>query len=320
MRANSLRTVLFLAALLTASACAADTVILKDGRRVKGLILDEFKDRIVLSTADGEKAIFKADIRYAAYDDEERALLQTGRAQFKRRQYIDAYYTYEKALETNPDLEEARQKLDFLRSYVETKTRYDVLDMVRAKNELYGGAEGATLEKQVREELGLVLGTDGKYVFIDKMVRNVSGKDPSPYEEGDRIVSVWGEMAAYMSVDDVAEMLLRPGEIRFVVERAMFPELSAANPLSAILAFSTYRNIAGAELKLAKKGVIADRVFPEGPFSRAGIRAKDLLYRIGGRNTRYMPFRDVIDVIMSNRGRELEVVVHRDITIWKKDR
>lgn len=321
MRANLVRTVLFLAVvLLTGPACIADTVILKDDRRVKGLILDEFKDRIVLSTAAGEKTIFKSDIRYAVYDDEERALLLTGRDQFKKRQYIDAYYTYEKALELNPDLEEARQKVDFLRSYVETKTRYDVLDAVRTKNELYGGAEGKTPVKKVREELGLVLGTDGKYVFIDKVAGNMSGKDVPPYKEGDRIISVWGEMAAYMSVDEVAEMLLRPGEIRFVVERVMKPELSVSNTITAILMFSTYRNIAGAELKLAKKGVIVDRVFPEGPFGRAGIAAKDLLYRIGGRNTRYMPLRDVIDVIMSNQGRELEVVVHRDITIWKKDR
>ncbi len=321
MRANLVRTVLFLVAvLLTGSACLADTVILKDDRRIKGLILDEFKDRIVLSTAGGEKTIFKSDIRYAMYDDEERALLQTGRAQFKKRQYIEAYYTYEEALELNPDLEEARQKLDYLRSYVETKTRYDVLDAVRTKNELYGGAEGKTLVKEVREELGFVLGADGKYVFIDKIIKNMSGKDSSPYKEGDRIISVWGEMAAYMGVDEVAEMLLRPGEIRFVVERATMPKLFVPNPITAILMLSNYRSIAGAELKLARKGVTIDRVFPEGPFSRAGIMAKDLLYRIGGRNTRYMPLRDVINVIMSNRGRELEVVVHRDITIWKKDR
>lgn len=320
MRANLATTVLFFAVVLSAGrACVADTVILKDDRRIKGLILDEYKDRIVLSTASGEKTIFKSDIRYAVYDDEERALLQTGREQFKRMQYIKAYYTYEKALELNPDLEDARQKLDFLRSYVETKTRYDVLDTVRTKNELYGGAAGKTLVNEVREELGMVLGTDGKYVFIDEIVSNISGEDPPPYKEGDRIISVWGEMAAHMSVDEVAEMLLRPGEIRFVVERTALPELSAFNPITAILTLSTYRNIAGADLKLAKKGVIADRVFSDGPFSRAGIRAKDLLCRIGGSNTRYMPLRDVIDVIISNRGRALEVVIHRDITVWKKD-
>lgn len=321
MRAILPTTVLFFAAVLMAHlACLADTVTLKDDRRIRGLIVDEYKDRIVLSTSSGEKTIFKSDIRYAVYDDEERALLQTGREQFKRMQYIKAYYTYEKALELNPDLEEARQKRDFLRSYVETKTRYDVLDTVRTKNELYGGAAGKTLEVRVREEMGLVLGTDGKHVFIDKMIGNMSGEDPAPYKEGDRIISVWGELAAYMSVDEVAEMLLRPGEIRLVVERTVFPKLSTLNPVAAVLTLATYRNIAGAELKLVKKGVVADRVFREGPFSRAGIRVNDLLYRIGGRNTRYMPLGDVIDVIMSHRGRELEAVIHRDITIWKKDK
>jgi len=57
--------------ILFSSSVFADIVIMKDGKRIKGLILDEFKDRIVVSTVEGEKIIMISDIESAIYSSEE---------------------------------------------------------------------------------------------------------------------------------------------------------------------------------------------------------------------------------------------------------
>ena len=317
------KTVLFIAlaaalAVIARGACA-DTVIMKDKTLIKGLILDEFKDRIVISTAEGEKSLMKDDIRCAVYDDEERALLQTGSTQFKKGNFLKAYYIYEKAAELNPDSEEACQKRDFLRNYVETKTRYDIEDGVRRNQERFSGAEGMTFLKMLKEQMGLVLASDGKYVLVEKVIKDVPAKAAKNFREGDRIVSVWGEMSSYMQPEEVAEMMLRPGQTRIVIERALNPKLSFPGRVGVILPIGNYRPMLGAELKITRKGITIVSVLPKGPFSKAGIKSGDLLHRVGGQNTRYMPIKDVVRKFTESEGKEIEVVVHREMVIWKRD-
>ena len=298
----------------------ADTVILKNGRKEKGLILDEFKDRIVLSTAEGEKTLMKSDIRSAIYDSEQKALMQKGRNQLKRGQYIKAYYTYEKAVELNPDLKEARERLYYLRNYLETKIRSDVRGSWIARKERFGGASGKTLARKVAGELGLVLASGEKYVFVEKILDSGSPGAKLKLEQGDRIVAVWGEMTAYMDADEVAGMFLGPGETRFVIERTVFPGIAASKTLFGGSLFSGYRKAIGAGLELRKKGVIVSNVIPGGSFRTSGIREGDLLYRINGKNTRYLPMSQIIDIIEKNRNREIEVVIRRDVALWGKGR
>ncbi|MFC1548431.1 PDZ domain-containing protein [Candidatus Omnitrophota bacterium] len=307
---NSVVVIAFLVLFFCAEV-SADTVILRSGKRLKGLILDEYKDRIILSTGEGEKIIMKSKIRSAIYDSEEKALIQKARNQLKKHQYIKAYYTYKKAADLNPEHKEALERVSYLRGYLETKTRDDVLNNIRTNKERFEGLEGKTMSRRVAEELGLTLGQGEKYVFVKK----ISGRNPSDeVKQGDKIVGVWGEMTAYMDTDEVGNMLLSPGEVKFRIERAVRPVLSASNSM-----FSKYRKIMGARLKLEKKGIIIERVAPKGPLGKAGIANNDLLFRINGKNTRYMPLSNVLDIIRSNQGKEIDIDIRRDVTLWKQE-
>ncbi|RKY41318.1 MAG: hypothetical protein DRP85_06665 [Candidatus Makaraimicrobium thalassicum] len=296
----------------------ADTVILKGGKRVKGLILDEFRDRITLSTAEGEKTIKRSDIRSAVYDSEEKALIREGENQLTKGHYIKAYYLYEKALRFNPDLERARERLHYIRGYLETEARRDVIRSIVTRREGSGNAGEKTPVRRVADELGLVLAPGAKYVRIEKIMgSNPSGRG-AELRPGDRIVAVCGEMTAYMDVDEVAGILLVPGEIRFAIERTVVPELSSAGALFDGLLFSRYKKIVGAGLKLRNRGVTVNSITPGGPFEAAGIRKGDLLHRINGKNTRYMPLSEVTGIIKKNQNKKIEIVIRRDITFWRK--
>jgi membrane-associated protease RseP (regulator of RpoE activity) len=302
-----------------AATAAADTVILRDGTRVKGLILDEMKDRIVFSTPAGEVEILKSEIRSAIYDTETQALLQKGRNQIRRGQYIRAYYTFENVLEMDPEIDEARERLVYLASQVERINRQDFVGDPGQRNARLAGGKKKPAIETVRETIGLTFFSDGKYVTV----RDTGGKGTPAFEAGlmpgDRIVSVWGNMAAYMDEDGVAESLLDAPEVKMTVERTVTLVLPPSGKERTWPPVPAYRRATGAAIFLKKKGFVAGDVSPGGAFGEAGIKEGDLLYRIAGKNTRYMPFRAVRSTIEAGRGGGMEVVIRRDISLWVKE-
>lgn len=308
----------FVLSACVSSFSSADTIILKDGTKIKGLILEEFKDRIIFSTVDGEKEFMKNALSSAIYDSEEKALLRKGANQFKKGQFIKAYYTYKRAAELNPDLEEARERLYYLKSYLDTKLRRDILNDVASKKERDEQSPGKTLVQMVEEELGLVLEEGERYVFIKEIKENsLLGKalEIKPY---DRIVSVRGEMTAYMGINEVAEILLIPGEIRVTIERDISLKLNPVTSLFDKIPFNKYKQILSAELSLKKYGVMFQNLKERGIARAAGIRENDLLFRMNGLNIRYVPLARVVETIENNQAREIDLIIRRDVTLWKK--
>jgi len=318
MRKISNHLTFIITALLVCSVVSADTVILKDGKRMKGLILDEYSDRVVFSTVEGEKTIMKSDIRSAVYDSEAKAMMQKGRNQQKKGQHIKAYYTYEKVLELDPGLEEARQRYNYLRRFLETKLKRDIVDDVRARGEREKGAESIDPLREARDELGIVLVPGEKFVRVGKVLDRNDTVTRSGIREGDRIVSVWGEMAAYLDPDEVAGMMLSSREIKVEIERTAVVGFSGAGGGFFSRLFKRYGNIIGASVGMKKKGLMVRGVHPGGAFDKAGIREGDLLCRIGGKNTRYVSMPKIVDLIIKDRAKDVEIVFSRNIVFWGK--
>ena len=62
--------------ILAAGLTQADTVIMKDGKEVKGIVLEEYKDRMLISTVDGERSLMKEEIKELYFDTEEQNLIK----------------------------------------------------------------------------------------------------------------------------------------------------------------------------------------------------------------------------------------------------
>lgn len=301
--------------ILFSSSVFADVVIMKDGQRIKGLILDEFKDRVVVSTVEGEKTIMVSDIRSAIYSSEEKALMQKARNHEKRRQEIEAYYTYEKVLDIDPDLTEAKERRNYLRSYIEIGTRQKIMENMTSGKTAFDSNRKENAASFVAQDIGIALIPGGKYVQVARVTKaNVLDR----IKPGDKIVAVWSEMTAYMDVGEVSSMMLVPGEVRLEIERTTFPTLSYAKSWIYRLLFSSYKEAIGAGLELYTKGVIVKDIFEGGPFQEAGIANGDLVYRINGKNTRYIPMKRIVETLMADQGKQVEVVVRRNVTLWKK--
>ena len=294
----------------------ADTVIFEDGTRTKGLILEEFKDRVVLSTIEGEKVLMKEDIRSTIYDSEEKALIQEGRNHMKKGRYVKAYYTFQKVAEINPEIQEAYQKMDYLEAVIGEKSR----DAVKRK--IIGGRRELfpdSLEKSssmLKDSLGLILVQNGKYVQVDKVLRGYGSG--SVIKRRDKIVSVWGMMTAYMTTDEVAELLVSSGEVLAVIERTTETHFSRPEGLWYRLYPMRYRKVIGASLAIDLEGLHVNDISRGGPFDAAGLEKGDMIVRIKGKNTRYMPVKEIRSLIEDSRGEEVEIVIRRNVKLWLK--
>ena len=302
---------------LFALYASADMVKLKNGETVKGLILDEYKDRIVLSTASGERVLMKGDISSAVYDSEERTLLRKADNLFKKGQYIKAYYAYAGIVELNPEQEEARQRLNYLRNYIEDKTH----DKFRGKSakRIYHGedaTQGSSLEK-LRDTYGVVLVQKENDVYVGQMTKILKDRYFKALKPGDKIVNVWGEMSAYMDAREVAALMMNSDQVDMEIERSLDPKLTYAGSLLSKLFFG-YRRVIGAKLVLRRDGIKIYGLVKSGPFFVSGVEKGDLLYRIAGESTRYMPMERVVEIIMASQGKDLDIVIHRKLIFWKK--
>ncbi|MDP8292712.1 MAG: hypothetical protein P9M04_02745, partial [Candidatus Orphnella occulta] len=56
----------------------ADTVCLKDGGQVQGIVVENYQQSIVLSTINGEKRFDKVDVKDILYDKKEQNLVKLG--------------------------------------------------------------------------------------------------------------------------------------------------------------------------------------------------------------------------------------------------
>jgi len=304
--------------MLAVHACA-DTVVLKNGESVKGLILDEFSDRIVVSTVEGEKILMKSEIRSAAYDEEVKAIMQKARNCAKKGKYFKAYQLYEQAAMMDPELEEAGERRDHMRNYLEVKTREDLIEKINFNNEQRSGISPEGADAELGRELGLALGDGEKYPVIKGVSADAAYAGRIRPASGDSIVSVWGQMTAYMDRQDVASELLSSGEVRFEIERTVRVVLGEYTPLVDGLVFPRYKGVVGGAVTLTKKGLVVSDVFAAGPFRDAGIMPGDHICRLDGRNIRYVPVGEILDFFVGKQGQSIDVVIRRDVIAWKKD-
>ena len=76
----------------------ADTVYLENGEKMKGVIVEEYHDRVVISTYEGEKSILKKDVHTISYDLVEQNLVVLGDSYADRNKHGEAYFYYKKAV------------------------------------------------------------------------------------------------------------------------------------------------------------------------------------------------------------------------------
>lgn len=311
---------------LQLTALRADTIRKNDNRELKGIVVEDYKDRIVFSTVDGEVTVMKSDIRALSFDSEEDNLLGLGRQAQDRRDYLRALAYYDKALKLNPGSTQARELVAFLQGYHYEREEIKKRDDIKRREEFerYGAVAGRTKsgDEELKESAGKLRRMIGMSLAADGGLPKVDGVDrDSPVynagiKKGDTLIAVQGRLTGYISLKEVTDALIdKPSfEVRCAIERTVDVEIN-----QGVRLFSGTDRLIGASFKMEFDGLTVSNVKEGEPAFLAGIHKGDLIVRIEGQPTRYMPLKQAVELIKRSDRDSVKLTFQRQFIIWRRD-
>ncbi len=304
---------------LFCATAAADTIHLKDGKEVKGLVVEQHADRLIMSTEKGEVPVMISTIREVEYDDPAQSFFQLGKAREVDNKLGEALAYYEKAVEANPDFEEAKKAALGVRNRFwavstqgptgEVEKQQAIEDARHTRSPEAAGARVQNLRQTLKDNVGLSLEKKGDWTrvtFVDaKKDAGLVGM-----RKGDRLVSIDGESLRYLSLDVVVRAMTEPRFSNFTLEydRDCFVERGAAKDVKGL----------GVKVKLEYQGVVVESVKKDGAADAVGVREKDLLTHIDGKPTRYMPLKKANELVRHSEKQKIALTVRRPALLTRK--
>lgn len=320
-----MRGCILVSVLFWAQGASADTIFMKNGKELKGLVVEKHFDRVLLSTESGEVHVLLAEIGQIQYAEPEQNFLEAGKSFETSGKLEEALAYYEKAAELNPEFEEAKAAAIGVRSRLWAKVTEGPRGEMERQQILYDrwgqgaapssneGREAAFKKRRqaLKEGLGLSLQKEGDWIELDA----VSSKKPATVaglKKSDRLVSIDGKSLRYLGVDAVSNHLLEPRFANFTLdfERDFFlPREKGSLSLKNL----------GLKLKLEYQGIVIEEVVPASLAAEVGLKEQDLLTQVDGLPTRYMPLKKVIRSIEDLPGKSpVTLTVRRSAHLSRK--
>lgn len=288
----------------------ADTVYLKDGANLKGIVVANYKDRILYSTIDGEKEILKSEIGRIEYDEALDNLIKMGDSSFEKGYYRTAFKYYLMAQEINPDIPSLNDKIFHTETIIAKAPELRKREHLAMKNEIISGRTSSfspvkryELEKELKRDMGIAVSRneDGRF-YVEGLTKNSSFRKAG-VRDGDAMISVWSLLCSYLVFEDLCGILTRPEEamIALVIERKL-----------------TLRDDLPFNAKIAMKweGATIDTVKGKGAAKKTGLKEEDLIIAVGDTPIRYTPLKNVLKMINERRP-GTTITVQRKLTVFK---
>lgn len=304
----------------------ADTIKTNEGREIKGIVVEDYKDRVIFSTVNGEKMIMKSDMKELSYDNDEENLIKLAEQAKEKRDYVRALTYYDMAFKANPYSKAAKDGLVFLEGYLFRKEQARKEDDVKKRGDIEsqgissviepaGGGGIAEKTAKLNKGLGITLAMEGSFPVVENLQPH-SAADEAEIKKGDRIFAIWSRLTGYMELDDVMDALLdKPSlELKCTIERTVDVPLGEYRLISP-----GPDEIMGASFSMEFDGLTIASVRDNSPAKKAGLKKGDLVVSIDGKQTRYMPLKKAIDEMRRSKSDVVRLTIRREALIWRRD-
>jgi C-terminal processing protease CtpA/Prc len=272
--------------------------VLKNGKELKGLIVEQHEDRVILSTEKGEMPVPKRGIKKIDFDEPEQNFMQIGLQYEEKKRWGEALAYYEKALEVNPDLEDARKASVRVRNQFWTNSAVGPVEEIERRQTLYDSlgtpkkTSHATtksvvgLPSQLKETFGMALERKEEWTQISELVPKREAA-MAGLKRQDRLVSIDGMSLRYLNADVVQSKLLSLTRSHFTLEYerdCIVQRTGMEKSLAEV----------GLVPKLESEGLVIETIKEKSKAASGGLKAGDLLVKINGASTRYMPLKKIM--------------------------
>ncbi len=277
---------------LVAHSSYADVVYYKSGENLKGLVIEEHHDRIVVSTEAGEWTILRKDIQEIFYDDPERNYLFMGDQAVEEENLTMAQMFYRRALQIKPGFLNAEDSLNRLADLKrKTQAAENYPDPVGVLQNRWG----LTVQMKVDRPEVQAVGPNSLAARFG-------------IAAGDSLVTAWGYSLSFMTVEELAKTLLGPAgsPVRVTIGRRIL--LSQSDKRA---------KWPGVELTMEPLGLTVKEVDPKGASVKAGLLMQDRIIEINGFPTRYMPLAEARKLFREAKG-DVPLVIRRDIMVKRE--
>ena len=299
-------TLYILPALLFSSQAFADTLILRNDRHIKGLVVEEHEDRIILSTIVGEIPVLRRGIKKIDYSDPAQNFMSVGKEYEKKQRWGEAIGYYEKAAEINPNLDEAKMAVARVRNRfwakaaagpeAEIEKRQSLHD--NAVKQLKAPAGGPRADaimtndpgELLWQSLGVRLMKKGDWVHLSEISKKLGASARVGLRAGDRLVAVDGESLRYISMEAARQHLIEPRYSTFTLDYDRTLSLAKTG-------FEKSPKDFGFDLKLTARGLVISSLAANGLAARSGLKVEDAIVEVNGKTTRYVPVKKFAGVL-----------------------
>lgn len=309
------------------SSSYADIIKMINAREVKGVILKELKDEVIINTIDGEIKIPRRNITSILYSEQEQYYFQLGNKLREQGKIKEASIAYQNALKIRPDFSQAQAALFSLRLHMWKDRDQALKEHLEQLNRIYRYAEDSNMtakekaitaqtytEEKIYQQCGFLLEEVSGIIRV-KDIRPGSPAELAGVRQNDVIVSLGGEPIQDLAYHYVLGLfILNISEIHISVFRNV-NLVSEKKSLFDYIPFVYF--YWGLSTDLFYEGLTISKIRKGSAADIAGLKTADIIVSVNSEPVQFIPERKVYKLMMENRAK-VEIGINRSVAFWKE--
>ncbi|MFA6356783.1 MAG: PDZ domain-containing protein [Candidatus Omnitrophota bacterium] len=285
----------------------ADIIIMNDGRKIEGVVASEGADYYDVKIKIGTMRLKKDTVKEVKIMSQEENLINLGNQYLASKKYDAALEQYNKALLIDPSSQAA------MGAIAKAKNLKDEAEAVKTAEADKKQKEAIERQGRIGKGFGLnLISSDGRVVIED--VIDGSSADALGIKAGDQIIQISDFPAKGKTVEEIADYLYKPEITSFVFLIQRESELTRKK-----IDYQKHSFVGvGIFLDTSGKDLVINSVIVGESADLAGLKSKDKVVSIEGKDTKGMSVDDAAVVIGGAEATKVKVTIQRSVELERK--
>jgi C-terminal processing protease CtpA/Prc len=280
---------------------------MNDGRKIEGVVASEGADYYDVKIKIGTMRLKKDTVKEVKIMSQEENLINLGNQYLASKKYDAALEQYNKALLIDPSSQAA------MGAIAKAKNLKDEAEAVKTAEADKKQKEAIERQGRIGKGFGLnLISSDGRVVIEDVIAG--SSADALGIKAGDQIIQISDLPAKGKTVEEIADYLYKPEITSFVFLIQRESELTRKK-----IDYQKHSFVGvGIFLDTSGKDLIINSVIVGESADLAGLKSKDKVVSIEGKDTKGMSVDDAAVVIGGAEATKVKVTIQRSVELERK--